>query len=362
VFSRAAPVRSLLLVVALAALLALGALTASVFRAPSAGAADAKPAPCDGKPLTTDKAGDVFGSVPTESANLDIKAGFFAYDADGQLSVNIVIDDLKGGPDAGFANTVQGRFSFGGKNYTFRVFLYNPSLPVGGEIYTYKDGTEGPNDTGKNTTGRTFKGKDGLVSINIPEDVVPSGSVLKSVVFETVNENDVTDRAPDSGTLETKVAPCGGGATTGSTSATTGPGPEPGGTLTQPPSTGGSSTTDTAPATTSTTTTGGRQQRNAKLAIRFSRFGGSARAYAKAKVLKLKVRATSPIKGLTAQLRFGGAAGPVVGTGKLASLKGNGTLAITLKKKLRKGTYLVLVLGRDAKGRRGGAAARITLK
>jgi hypothetical protein len=96
-----------------------------------------------------------------------------------------------------------------------------------------------------------------------------------------------------------------------------------------------------------------------KLKLRFSRFGGSARVRTRQKVLKINLRALAPIRNLAATLRFGKLNGPVYGTGSLKVLRGKGFLRLKVTKKLKRGKYTLVVLGRDDKGRRGRASAII---
>jgi hypothetical protein len=70
----------------------------------------------------------------------------------------------------------------------------------------------------------------------------------------------------------------------------------------------------------------------------------------------VKLKSTEAITKLGAQLLKGK---KVVGTGKLASLNGTGTLKLKLRSKLKKGSYVLNLVGNRASGERATAAFKL---
>ena len=77
------------------------------------------------------------------------------------------------------------------------------------------------------------------------------------------------------------------------------------------------------------------------------------------KTLSLKLKSSEAITKIGAQLLKGK---KVVGTGKLASLNGTGTLKLKLKSKLKKGSYTLNLVGNRASGERATAAFKLKAK
>jgi hypothetical protein len=82
-------------------------------------------------------------------------------------------------------------------------------------------------------------------------------------------------------------------------------------------------------------------------------------AKAKGKALKLAVRSNGEITNIRAALKKGSG---TVGTGSLAKLKGKGTLALKLKRKLKKGSYSLVLSGNNPDGKPASLTTALKLK
>jgi len=312
----------------------------AVSLSPAAIASAATPAPCGGEPLVIDKSGDQVtdpggtGLFEDEGApNTDILQGFFTYeDVAGKkvLTANTVIRDLKTGeiPGAATALYYYTLFVVGGET-KYVVYRDTGGAPV------FKYGTYDP-DLGTylnegDTTGALVPGANGVVSVVVPEALgIKEGTELKTVAF-TVDEiyggddetglNVHADEAPAEGGPSYIVAPCAAG-----TTPAPAPTPAPGTTPTPTP------TPSSGPAT---------------LPFRAALYIGSAKK-AKAKAtLKFQVKAEAPISGLKLTLKASNGKGPVLASLTVKSLKkGVTTIKLKLKKKLKKGKYLLSASGK----------------
>jgi hypothetical protein len=122
------------------------------------------------------------------------------------------------------------------------------------------------------------------------------------------------------------------------------------------PDRGGSSTPGPTPPATRP---GTKPPTFVKLKLNFSRFGGSARLRSRQKVLRIRLRSAGLISNLQATLRYKNGNGAVYGTGSLKKINGRAVLSLRVRRTLRKGFYSLVVIGRDSRGRRGKAGARL---
>jgi len=193
--------------------------------------APAKPASCTGN-LITDPAGDASNFAPdspqtefvSESPkNMDIRETFFAYTtgADGKkkLTVNLVVENLDTSPSGEVYSSSQnwevlfdrpdeltytarailkdGKFSF-----QFDHFVPKVPIPSVGELGTTETAT---------TTGRTFPGPKGIISIDIPTDLILDwketqafNAIRAYSEVEYAEQAFYSDRAPDASTSDPK--------------------------------------------------------------------------------------------------------------------------------------------------------------
>ena len=75
--------------------------------------------------------------------------------------------------------------------------------------------------------------------------------------------------------------------------------------------------------------------------------------------LKIAVAADQAVSGLVATLRKGS---KKLGTGRLATLRGKGTMKVKVSRKLKPGRYSLAITGKDARGTVVGASAPFRLK
>jgi hypothetical protein len=362
-------------------LLFAGGLALSLLATDRATAVDAaKPVPCGA--VVSDPSGDgnykaLFGPAGQgpNLADMDILRGWIQFNAAGEATVNIEVNDLTSA-----------------RGQEWDAFFTVGSTEVNAYGFTYVDTgradfevTVGDADA-VTVPGKLFPGAKGVVQIVLPESVeITPGGQIKDLRFTTYfriaddyapDYNAQADPTGDAPTVKTyTVAQCGGSGG-GSTQESTGATSTSGASTTD--TSGGSTTagTTTAPGatqqgtTTSGTTTSGRPSQQptrgpnsvfVKLKLNFSRFGGSAKKLTKARVLRLKVRSTGGrIRNLRAYLYFGAKPkGSVYAFGKLASINGKGTLQLRVARKLKPGSYYLQVIGVAPNGKTGLASARL---
>lgn len=354
---------------AVATALTLVGLTAAVFVAGPA-SADPKPAPCAGL-LYTDPAGDTNddpsgNGAPTGPVGdqADI-TGVFLNHAPGAggksvLTANLQINNLTetipsdagGGLYYYFTYTladdvqhyVDARHTSSGWSYYFG------HIEIIGFIGAYTNDGQ--------TTGSQVLGKDGVVSVVVPDAV---GGTLGTTLKATGASVDIlyagddasgwqshADSAPDksSDAKDVVVTACpagstpapGGGGTTPTPTPTPTSTPTPsgsGGGGSAPPSSGGGGTPPSSGGNA------GNAPATKPLPFKVTKVLGTSK-----KGLKLKVKAGQAISDLLVQIRKAGGKGPVVATIKAPSLKkGTSTLKLKKSKKIKKGSYSVLATG-----------------
>jgi hypothetical protein len=181
-----------------------------------------------------------------------------------------------------------------------------------------------------------WEGKDGVIQLVIPAEIGgKDGAALKSFTAEAQSGKSlVPTAAPPTPTRGLSyvnddlalgawtVAPCPEGGVTGPTGPT------------------GAAGLERLPVTLLT--------RSAK-----------AKTAKKGKKLKLKVRSTEAITNLAVQIR---SAKKTFARGRLASLNGTATLKLKLRKALKKGAYVVDLVGDDSLGRHRVTAARLRVR
>jgi hypothetical protein len=205
------------------------------------------------------------------------------------------------------------------------------------------------------TTGALFPGKGGIVQIEIPlKDIgATAGSQLKGLSIQVRQWASLPAAVPSTGLPLFSPAPiyddaAGKGAyTLGPCPATPAPG-APGG----PPA--------PAPSTT-TTTTAPSGSSPAALNVKVTVPKLAAKKLAKAKKFTIKLSGTA--SGLTAVVRKGADRnGKALASGKLATLKGSGKLTLKTKGKLKKGTYVLAITGKNAQGQPAEGAVKIKVR
>jgi hypothetical protein len=321
---------------AAAAVAATGALLA-----PVAFGQGAKPEPgCAG--LYPDKKGDV------EYANLDI-TGFWFRAEGGKVTANIRVANLdKSKPQEATGVSWYVLWNDGEAQKFAQVLVEAPLDEV-----TYHVGTISV--TGNNTqrtretevTGQFVEGADGVLSVDIPEDLVPSGKQLKSVTSDTKFSIGVPgvlsslQPADEAAGKPYTVNACEAGGT--APAPAPGPAPAP------------------APAPSPSPSNTGREVAAGQLDV------AAAKKLPKAKKIKkslaVGISSKSGISEVDAAL-FQGPIGKnkIVARGKLASAKGKAKLKLKVAKKLKKGTYTLYVVGRNADGKLADKSFKLKLK
>ena len=340
----------------------LAALSLSLIPGPAPAADDAKPAPCGDQLAYKDPASDRVedaltpAGVPENpgSDSSEILRGFLSYDpAKGAaaLTFNVVVKNLKAEVPSG-ATTLSWVSYYRTPDDT--LHFVRAILDFTGAI-VYEYGNFTPNPTGQvltglslyegDTTGKLFEGPEGIVQVVIPADHAPAGTKLTTLYTSATQGrtlptsfppqasrgvSSVLDTAPDDAP---ETAP--GTYTVGPCTAPAAQAP-PGGVAGTP--------TGSSPVLPVTLVT-----KSAK----------AAKKKSKSKTLALKLKSSEAITKLGAQLLKGK---KVVGTGKLASLNGTGTLKLKLKSKLKKGSYTLNLVGNRASGERATAAFKLKAK
>jgi hypothetical protein len=342
----------LLLATSLAAVLALPVA--------SAPAADPIPTPdCHGISIT-DKQGDSINSLDNANAgspSSDLIAGWITYDGTSaeKAQANIQVDNLTVGEVDPPYVAVSWELAFStpaGPRYVRAYEDVSGSVKYNwGEPRAVTDDQTAPR-VGGDTTGKLFPGKGGVIQIDMPlkELGATPGSTLKGLALEVRQWASLPAAVPSTGLPLFSPAPiydtaAGKSYILGPCGATPAPG-APGG----PP----------APAP-STTTTAPPTAQPAAFDVKVTVPKLSAKKLAKAKKFTIKLKGNAT--GLTAVVRKGAdRAGKALGSGKLATLKGSGKLTLKLKGKLKKGSYVLSVTGKNAQGQTAEGAVKITVK
>lgn len=332
----------------------LATLTLTAADAPAVD--DTKPVACNGLTFKDPSSDQANTQVPADQMTpaTEMTGGFIKYDASKgaeATTYNLIVKDLTRTVPSGWTSVSWNAY-FTTPDGTIR-FVRTLVDFAGGETHEYGSFTPNPTGVGLtgvsqlegDTQGKLFEGPDGVVQLVIPAEFAPAGTKLEtlyassgqgrtlpgSVDSPSRGLSSVMDTAPDDGAdagVSTTVAPCEG-AEPGPT-----PTPTPGGGGTPPPGSGNSE----LPVTLVTK---------------------AVKAKKAKKRLKLKLRSSEKVTNLGAQLRKGT---KVAGTGKLAALDGTGTLTLKLKKRLKKGKYVLDLAGNDAAGKRLLAGARLKVK
>lgn len=342
----------LLCVLLLTALLALPTATAS--------GQGAMPAPdCHGQPVT-DKADDNTSPTTMTKGNpsSDITGGFITFDGK-KAQANVRVNELTAGEvDPGFV-AISWEFAFSTKAGPRFVRAYQDLTGIvkytWGEPRAITDDQTAPRVQGT-TTGALFPGKDGIVQIDIPfaEMGAPAGTDLKSLTIQTRQWISLPAAVPtlpvplfspapifDDATGKGSVAlnPC---------TATSTPAPgAPGGPPAPAPSEPGTGTPSGGPAP-------------ASLGVKVTVPKLSAKKLKKAK--KFTIKLSGNASDLQAVVRKDAkGTGKALASGSLKTLKGTGRL--TLKKaKLKKGTYVLTLTGKNAQGQDASGAVKIKVR
>ena len=346
-------------------LAAVGLISAAAL-AGSAGAAP--PAPCGGKPLATDKAGDqVLNPLNVTSTggkkgpeNSDATAFWLATEG-AVTTANIQIANMsKTAPPP--SDSQGGLYYYTGFSVDGAIRYVYAHLTTTGVTYGFGtfDPANGTYLDDGDTKGSFTEGANGVVTVEIPADIAKAGAKLTSisVMIDGITGgpdhvsglNNNIDAVPDaSGSIgdPTKfaytVGPCAA-----APAATPTPTPTPSGGSTGGGSTGGGSTgggttgggTTTQPAPTS-------------LPVTFDGVIGKAKKAKKKKSLKFGAKSSRDITAMTLTLKKLGGKGGALATGKVAKLTAGRAVkvSIKLKKTLKKGTYTLQAAG-TSDGRR----------
>ena len=293
--------------------------------------------------------------------NMDLRSGFFSYDAEGNLLANLVVSNLTKELEQG-ANGASWYFYFTvGEDVRF----VNAATDGTAVSYSYGTlgGADGPgNNTQGDTTGSFIEGQMGIVSIVVPVGTFElDGQVLSSpngqakLAFQTPAGGAVptADTGPDDGVgNDFTVQPC---AEPGKGTRAT-PSPTPAND--QPAGGGGGSTTPAAGGDQSTG--GGGGQATPVKPINLRVVSGRVSARKAKRRLSVRLIPGEPITGLRATLYTGKPAKPkVFATGRIARLTKAGRLTLRVKRKLKAGSYTLALTGRNAAGQTSTVAVRL---
>lgn len=285
--------------------------------APAGAQSTAKPVPSCIGTAVEDPAGDqgvTFAGLPfpviQAGPNSDITKIFLTYDASAGISyLNVQVSELTKSVPAGASDLDwYVTYTLDGADR----FVVAKLVPDGTVSYSQGSAATTLSEEG-DTTGAFYEGKDGVVSIAVPN--AAEGAKLTAVGGFSATALDLVavsalphaDDSPDDGvgTGEATVqncTPAGGG--------------------------GGGGGVD--PVT---------------IVVRGS--GPKAKSASKSKSASFRLTSSGTVNGLKAKLKKGKS---TVGTGKLATLNGKGTIKLKLKKKVKKGSYTLQLTGNDANG------------
>ena len=336
----------------------LTALTVTtVLAAPTPALAQgAAPAPgCHGIQVT-DKTGDNTSTTTnqTGSPSSDLVAGWITYDGS-KAFANIQVDNLTEGEiDPPFV-AIGWEFMMTTSAGPRFVRAYHDVLGMTkytwGEPRAITDDQTQPRVSGA-TTGALFPGKNGVIQIEIPvaeaDFGAKPGTQLKALALEVRQWLSVPAAVPSTGLPIFSVAPifddaAGKGAFTlgpcGATPAAGAPGGPPAPTPVSP-----------------TRTDSGEAELGVK--VTFPKLSAKKLRKARRFTVKLSGKATS----LTAAVRKSATGGANLATGKLAKLDGTGRLTMKIRRKLKKGTYVLVVSGKNAEGRAAGGGVKFRVR
>lgn len=308
------------IVTSLAGLAAAGGLLA-----PGALGQGAKPQPgCAG--LYSDRKGDA------EYSNLDL-TGFWFKTEGGKATANLRVANLdRSMPDEATAVNWYVLWKVDDVQHFVQAQI---ELPSSEPTFSYGTVVETPNgylrQSDGDTPGQFIEGPDGVISMEIPEDVGgATGTNLRATLADTKYSIGIPGvvsslRPVDDATGKPYVV--------GACEAAPPPAPEA-----APPA--------APPAPNSSS---GREVAAGRLDASVSRKVPRARKVKRS--LTLTLRSRRGISGVDAAL-YQGATGKkkVVGKGRLASARGKKKLRLKLSKKLRKGAYTLYLVGRNADG------------
>jgi hypothetical protein len=320
-----------------------------------ASAADPTPTPdCHGTQVS-DKSGDNVETTTGTTGNKssDLIGGFLTYDpASGKAAANVIVDTLTAGEidDPYVAISWEFGFSIDGKTARYVRAYQDRTGTVKwtwGEPRAVTDDQTTPR-AGGTTTGALFEGKNGVIHIDLPlNDMgIKPGSTLKALTMEVRQWESLPAAIPNTPLPLYSYAPQFDTAA-GKSTFTVGPCSAPGPALTP-------GTPSDAPAPPAAT------QQPATLNVKVKAPKLVAKKLAKTRSIALKLSGTA--SGITAALHKGSAAGKVVGTGRLASLKGSGKLRLKLKGKPKKGRYVLTMAGKNADGRAASGAVGLKIR
>jgi hypothetical protein len=285
--------------------------------------AQTKPQPCDGKFLITDAAGDQGASqqgVPIFATpeSTDVLGLFFHVDGE-KVTANIVVSDLTPAPPAGFdAIRYRAYATVGGEVQYFQALVGSS-----GATYSYGGTFELTYTQQGETTGTLYEGKNGIISLVIPPDV--GGKPGTRLAATSATAGLLTAPVPP----EVQLAPFYFQADTAPNESADGPGTNPA--ACAPPE---ATPATGVPAATPPT-------------ITLKKSALSAKKVNSKRSMSVVLRSTGDLTSVTAKLKRGST---ILGSGKLASLSGSGTLKLKLKQKTKKGSYTLAVTAKGADG------------
>jgi hypothetical protein len=338
-------------------LLAATVLAALLALPVTATAADPPPQPdCHGIQVT-DKAGDSANSLDSSQAgspSSDLTAGWITYDpGTGKSTANIRVAQLTAGEVDAPYDGISWEFAFtAGKTARYiRGFqdIAGVTKFSWGEPRAITDDQTAPRAGGP-TTGKLFEGKDGVIQIDMPlkEMGIAPGASLKGLALEVRQWATLPAATPTLPVPFYSPAPIYDTAA-GKGMDLTPCAAAPSGPLAPvaPIAPSGPAAAPASPAT---------------LDVKVTVPKTTAKKLNRAR--KLTVSLSGTASKLVATLKKGalGPGGKVVGSGKLASLKGTGKLVLKLRGKLKKGTYRLDVAGRNADGRSASGAVGVKIR
>ena len=304
-----------------------------------ASAAEPAPTPgCQGVNIT-DKAGDSANSLQTSqtgSPSSDLIAGFITYDpAKHTAKANIQVDNLTLGEvdppfvgvgwEMGFTTPVGPRYVRG---YMDRSGMARYNW---GEPRAVTDDQTTPRAGGP-TTGALFPGKNGIISVDIPlaDMGIKAGGEFKALSMEVRQWASTPAAVPSTPTAIPLYSPAPiFDEASGKGTFKLGPCPAP----VAGPVTAVLAPVAAAPAATDAA------------ALRVTAKVPALNAKKVNRSRKVVVALTGEGTNLVAQLRKGGATGPVVASGKLAKLAGKGKVTLKVTRKLKKGKHTFVLSG-----------------
>lgn len=323
---------------------AAAALTAVAVAFP-AGAQDSPTAVSCFGTFFTDKAGDNVRGHPAFDGeagtdNLDLLEGWFSQ-AGGETFVNIRVKDLDTTIPPG-STSAQWQLDYGGS--APGVSFVRAVVDFAGLVtYDYGGQQQGAvtlNVREGGTTGNFIEGPNGVVQIAIPADKEPKGTTLKGLTvfaYEPVQVIPPAAPTPVKGgqLYEQDTASGKGSHTLGQDCPPADPSTDPGG---GDGSQGGPPQVDDGGPLPVTVRT-----KSAK----------------RSKSIKVKLESSEPLTQVAAQLRKGK---KVAGKGKLSRLDGKGTLKLKAKRKPKKGSYVLDLVGTDGEGARRFLSVKFRLR